>query len=163
MILRHIARPMPVPSNASRECSRWKMTKMRSAYWSSTPMPQSVTVNRQKRPSRSAAIVTRRDLDALGRGGRAPHAGELEQVVDQLLHPLGAVDGERDVAVGALVELALVAPLEHLGEARDLAQRLLQVVRGDVRELLELLVGALQLAGLLDQRALGVAQRRYLG
>ena len=38
----------------------------------------------------------------------------------------------------ALVELALVAALEHLAEARDLAQRLLQVVRGDVGELLEL-------------------------
>ena len=90
-------------------------------------------------------------------------AGELEQVVDQVLHPAGAVDGELDVAVGALVELARVAPLEHLGEARDLAQRLLQVVRGDVGELLELLVGALELARLVDQRALGIAQRADLG
>ena len=91
-----------------------------------------------------------------------PTRENVEQVVDQLLHPLGAVDGELDVAIGPLVELAAVAALEHLREARDLAQRLLQVVRRDVGELLELLVGALELARLLDQRALGVAQRRDL-
>ena len=34
--------------------------------------------------------------------------------------------------------------LEELAERRDLAQRLLQVVRGDVRELLEVRVGALK-------------------
>ena len=44
----------------------------------------------------------------------------------------------------ALVELARVAALEHLAEARDLAQRLLEVVRGDVGELLELGVRALE-------------------
>ena len=30
-ILRHIARPMPVPVYSSFGCSRWKITKMRSA------------------------------------------------------------------------------------------------------------------------------------
>ena len=70
---------------------------------------------------------------------------EREQVVDQHLHALGAVDGELDVLVGPRVELAAVALLQQLAEARDLAQRLLQVVRGDVGELLELGVGALQL------------------
>ena len=39
----------------------------------------------------------------------APDAREREQVVDQRLHALGAVDGEVDVLVGALVELAAVA------------------------------------------------------
>ena len=76
--------------------------------------------------------------------GDPADAGERQQVVDQVLHALGAVDGELDVLVGALVELALVAPLEQLAEARDLAQRLLQVVRGDVGELLELGVRALR-------------------
>ena len=56
---------------------------------------------------------------------------------------------------------ALVAALQHLGEARDLAQRLLEVVRGDVGELLELLVGALQLARLArSARARRRAARR---
>ena len=192
---------------------------MRSAYSSSTPIPLSVHVNRQKRPSRSASkaharrlvaaeldrvgdqvlehggqqprvagdggqpvgddlapgvlehggeprlrlVDQLRRLDALVRRGVPADAGELEQVVDQLLHPLGAVDRERDVAVGALVELPLVAALEHLREAGDLAQRLLQVVRRDVGELLELLVGALELARLREQRRLGVAQRGDLG
>ena len=173
------------------------MTKMRSAYSASMPIPLSVHVKRQKRalalgvearsrggssprnlialrdqvlehggqqrrrrrarraarrrrPRRRSprarpragprpAPTSSRGLDALERRRQPADARELEQVVDQLLHPLGAVDGELDVAVGALVELALVAALEHLGEARDLAQRLLQVVRGDVGELLELL------------------------
>ena len=74
----------------------------------------------------------------------APDAREGEQVVDQGLHPFGAVHGELDVLVGALVELAAVAALQCLAEACDLAQRLLQVVRGDIGELLELGVGALQ-------------------
>ncbi len=44
-----------------------------------------------------------------------------------------------------------VAPLEELGEAGDLAQRLLEVVRGYVRELLQLRVGALEVRGLRVQ------------
>jgi hypothetical protein len=84
----------------------------------------------------------------LGQGRVAGHQGRLavgaadpavgEQVVDQRLHALGAVHGELDVLVGPGVELAGVTPLEQLGEARHLAQRLLQVVRSDVGELLEL-------------------------
>ena len=85
-----------------------------------------------------------------------PDAREGQQVVDQVLHPPRAVDGEADVLVGARVELASVALLEQLAEARDLAQRLLQVVRGDVGELLELGVGALEVL-------LRVAHRRELG
>ena len=61
-----------------------------------------------------------------------------QQVVDQCLHPPRAVDRVADVAVGALVELATVAAREELGVADDHPQRLLEVVRGDVGELLEL-------------------------
>ena len=43
------------------------------------------------------------------------------------------------------VEPVAIAARQQLGEAGDGAQRLLQVVRGDVGELLELLVGALEL------------------
>ena len=85
-----------------------------------------------------------------------PDPRERQQVVDQVLHALGAVHGEPDVLVRARVELAAVALLEQLAERRDLAQRLLEVVRGDVRELLELLVGA-------PQVGLGVPQRGELG
>ena len=53
-----------------------------------------------------------------------------------------AVDGEADELVGVVVELAPVAAGEELGVARHHAQRLLQVVRGDVGELLELRVRA---------------------
>ena len=53
-----------------------------------------------------------------------------------------------------------VAALEHLAEARDLAQRLLQVVRGDVGELLELGVRALEVGGLGAQLLLRLPGRR---
>src|SRR2546423_860188 len=74
--------------------------------------------------------------------------GEGQQVVDQRLHALGAVDGELDVLIGPLVELALVAALEELAEAGHLPERLLEVMGGDVGELLQVGVGAGQLLGL---------------
>ena len=72
---------------------------------------------------------------------------EGQQVVDERLHPLGAVHGELDVLVSPGVELADVPALQQLAEARDLAQRLLQVVRGYVGELLKLGVRPLQVEG----------------
>ncbi len=66
---------------------------------------------------------------------------------------LRAVDREADELVGVGVELALVAPAQQLRVARHHAQRLLQVVRGDVGELLELLVGARELVDGREQRA----------
>ncbi len=58
----------------------------------------------------SAASARRRtasfSVDQLVLAPAAPDAREREQVVDQGLHPLGAVDREVDVLVGALVELA---------------------------------------------------------
>ena len=184
-------------------CSRWKITKTRSAYCWSMPMPLSATrASSQESPTRRALDVDRRaavgaaELDARCRrgsgaagraGARSPRTdGQLvvrddrarcprprslswssavasasvqvdvgrappptrptrenaEQVLDEPLHALGAVDGELDVLVGALVELAAVPLLQELGEAGHLAQRLLQVVRRDVGELLEVAVRA---------------------
>ena len=97
------------------------------------------------------------DVDELALALDAADPREGEQVVDQRLHALGAVDGEVDVLLAALVELPRVAALEHLAEARHLAQRLLEVVRGDVGELLELGVGALERRGLLLDLRLGRA------
>ena len=68
-----------------------------------------------------------------------------QQVVDQLLHASRAVDGEADELVGVCVELALVAARQELGVRGHHAQRLLQVVRRHVGELLELGVRARQL------------------
>ena len=101
----------------------------------------------------SAAATTSSSATGSLLAPAAPDAREREQVVDQHLHPLGAVDGEVDVLLAALVELVGVARLQRLAEARDLAQRLLQVVRGDVGELLELGVRALQLERLLPRAA----------
>jgi hypothetical protein len=54
---------------------------------------------------------------------------------------LRAVHGEADVLLGLVVELIGVLTLEQLTEVGDLAQRLGQVVRGDVGELLEVGIG----------------------
>lgn len=81
----------------------------------------------------------------------ASHTGVGEQVVDQDLHALGAVDGEVDVLLGPVVQLVAVPLVEQLAEGRDLAQRFLQIVRGDVGELLQLGVGAAQFHGLFVQ------------
>jgi hypothetical protein len=43
-----------------------------------------------------------------------------------LLHARRPVDGEVDVLVGSLVELTAVAAAQQVGEARDLAKRLLR-------------------------------------
>ena len=111
-------------------------------------------------PSAAATTSSSADLGERGRG--APDPGEREQVVDQLLHALGAVDRERDVLVGAVVELARVAALQELAEARDLAQRLLQVVARHVGELLEVAVGPLQVLGLVVEALVGLPGRLQL-
>ena len=85
-------------------------------------------------------------------GVEPPDPGEGEQVVDQRLHPLGAVDGERDVFGASFVELVAVSLFEQLAEGSDLSQGLLQIVRGDVGELLEFGVGPSELLGLLVER-----------
>ena len=69
-----------------------------------------------------------------------------------MLHAFGSFDREVDVGVGAFVQLPVVAALEQLAEAGDLAQRLLEVVGGDVSELLQLQVGAAQFFGLAFQQ-----------
>ena len=115
----------------------------------SSPTSTTASASRQQRLEvRLGARDAGPEVDGPEAGGRAPDPAEREQVVDQVLHAFRAVDGEGDVLVGALVELPRVPALEHLAEARHLAQRLLQVVGGDVGELLELGVGAAQLLGL---------------
>ncbi|GAA3065978.1 hypothetical protein GCM10020254_06800 [Streptomyces goshikiensis] len=92
----------------------------------------------------------------------AADAGEVEEVVDERLHAVRAVDRVVDVLIGTLVELSAVAALEELREAGDLAQGLLQVVGGDVRELLQLGVRALQIGRLRVQAQAGLLGERQL-
>ena len=68
--------------------------------------------------------------------------GVEQQVVEQALHPARALDDEPDelVRVGAEARRALL--LEELAIRRDHPERLLQVVAGRVRELVEVLVRA---------------------
>ena len=90
---------------------------------------------------------------------RAADARQRQQVGDQRLHPLGAVDGEADVLPRLVVELRSVLALEQLAEVGDLAQRFGQVVRGDVGELLEVGVRAGQLGARRLDLAQGVGRR----
>src|SRR5215470_6973018 len=59
MIFLQIARPTPVPGYVRRLCNRWKMTKMRSAYSGSMPMPLSRTDTTQRPFTGRAAMCTR--------------------------------------------------------------------------------------------------------
>ena len=59
-----------------------------------------------------------------------------------MLHPNGAFNHVTDVVVGVGAELTPVRLGEELGEAAHHAERLLQVMGGDVGELLELGIGA---------------------
>lgn len=76
-----------------------------------------------------------------GRG----HAGKGEQILDLRLHPGAAVDDEVDILARGPVEPIPVPPHEELRERDDRPERLLKIVAGNVREPLEILVGALQL------------------
>ncbi len=82
-------------------------------------------------------------------------AGIAKQAVDQGLHPRGAVDRVVDVLVGPLVEPALVPLGQQIQEAGDHAEGLLEVVGGDVGELLELGVGPGQLLGVTLEQGRG--------
>ena len=73
----------------------------------------------------------------------AVHAGVGQQVADQAGHPLGPVHGVGDVLVGLGIHLSPIAIAQQLQVAGDHPQRLLEIVRGHVGELLQVLVGAL--------------------
>src|SRR5215217_6531909 len=70
--------------------------------------------------------------------------------------------GVVDEGVGVRVELAVVAAAQQLQVARDHPQRLREVVRGDVGELRELRVGALELRRTLGHLALLTARLRHV-
>jgi hypothetical protein len=63
-----------------------------------------------------------------------------EQILDQLLHALGAVERKFDVFLGLFVARAFVVLGQQLGVGRDHAQRLLQVVRGNIGELRQIFI-----------------------
>jgi hypothetical protein len=81
-------------------------------------------------------------IGRLDRLAARPDPGVGQQVVDLPLQADGAVHRVADVLLGLVVELLSVTLGQELRVARDHPQRLLQVVRGDVGELLEFLVGA---------------------
>ncbi len=71
----------------------------------------------------------------------AGQAGELEQIVDEATHALGAGPNAVDVVFARIVQLVAIVLEESLGEPVDPAQRRSQIVRDRVGECLELLVG----------------------
>jgi hypothetical protein len=70
-----------------------------------------------------------------------------QQILDQALHPVGAVHREVDVGIGVGVEPPFVALGEQLRIAGHHAQGFLQIVGGDVGELLEVVVRSRELPG----------------
>ena len=113
-----------------------------------------------------AAQIDERLLQRLFAGGieqllsLCPDARIGQQILDQPLHAVGAVHGERNELVGIGVQLALVAPGQKLRVAGHHAQRLLQIVRGDVGKLPQFLVRAVQLLHLLQKMRFGLSCAR---
>ena len=96
-----------------------------------------------------------------GRPGRSPRwfgrpARTTSRSLISICIRLAPSTMNADVLPGLVVELVGVLPLEQLAEVGDLAQRLGEVVRGDVGELLEVGVGA----GQLGARAAGAGAGR---
>ena len=216
-ILRQIASPMPVPSYFPRPCSRSNIVKMRSAYFSSKPMPLSATRmrhvpssdrrvdrddrrhvvalklqrvagevlqqlphlqrigvdDRQRADVDVAAGLVRAHLEIVrhfarhrfrDRQGRtaAPFVVTREnarQVVDQHLHPLRGRAHPLDVVACLRRQRRGVFRVQQFAEGLDLPQRLLQVVRGDVREVFELAVALLEVLHGAPQLGLGAFAR----
>src|SRR6266568_2722364 len=127
-----------------------------------------VSVDRRERAARhrGAALVQRRSqveeglierrarVDRRERLVDAADARVLEQAADERLHALRALDRVVDVFLRLRVHLVGVALLEELHVARDHQERLLEVVRRDVGELLEVGVRAGERLGLVPQRLL---------
>ena len=80
----------------------------------------------------------------------------VEQPANQHAHPLRGVHHEADELARVLVEVFDVALLYQVDVAGYHPKRLLEVVRGDVGELLQLDVGARQFLRLPLQGAVGV-------
>ena len=93
---------------------------------------------------RQPAHAARRRRRARARGQSA-HARVREQILDQRVHALAAVAGQREQLRRVRRQRGAVAALEQRQEAGHRGQRLAQVVRDDRREALQLGVGALEL------------------
>ena len=101
------------------------------------------------------------------------HAGQRQQALDEVAHPLGVAPDVAQQGLAVLVELRGVVIEQDLAVAMDRAQRRPQVMRHGVAEALKFLVGAQKIGGaLLDpvlqlgraapQRG-GLAGHRFLG
>ena len=129
-----------------RFCSSWRICVGSAVTVGSVPISTLPPVS-STRASRSSSDVAGDavEVDRYVRLGVGGDAAEAQQVVDQDRHARGRVAHPPQVVLGLVVELLAEAALELVAEGLDLAQRLLEVVRGDGGELLELAVGALQL------------------
>ena len=83
-------------------------------------------------------------------------AREREQPVDQRLHPLGGALHPLEAVAAGVVELVAALHLQAIAEGANLPQRLLEIVRGDVGELLQLAVRPLQLGRVARLLLLGL-------
>src|SRR3954451_23811833 len=89
---------------------------------------------------RDHVLCDLRQFDGLYSAGLGGDSREREQIVDQVLHTLRRGHHPVDVVSSRRGYVIPLLAFEALGERAHLAQRLLQVVGGDRREPLELLV-----------------------
>src|SRR5215203_2855617 len=96
-------------------------------------------------------VHERRELDELRLLLLRRHARETQQRLDESLHARRGAVHPAQVIAALIIEFARVLLRHAVGERLDLPQRLLQIVRRDVREVLEVAVGALEPRVLLRQ------------
>lgn len=82
----------------------------------------------------------------------AANAGIGEQILNQSGHAARPADHKPDKLVGILIQLAFIAVGKQLGERHDRPERLLEIMRRHIGELLQLRVGALQVIGIPGER-----------
>ena len=145
---------MPLPIrfwNTCTSCVSSPWTVGSESYVTVAPLSSMTGFRLASTRSRTACMLIGAERRAAGADARI-----VQQVGDQLLHPRHAVHDVEEELVGVGVELVLVLALDQLHVAGDHPQRLLEIVRGDVGELLEFLVGARQLLGRVFQSVLGL-------
>ncbi len=81
---------------------------------------------------------------------------EVQKVIDELFHALTEIAQAMQTFNALCIQLVLVILVQKSGIVEQAAQRFLQVMRGDIGEIVELLIAAFQLPRVVQQVCFGL-------